>query len=43
MCRISVDHPLENHHYQHAVNQLIDTFFMIGRLSEGTYQLPIVV
>lgn len=42
MCRIAVDHILENHHYQHAVNQLIVTFFMIGRMSEGTYQLPIV-
>jgi hypothetical protein len=43
MCRIAVDHILENQHYQHAVNQLIVTFFMIGRMSEGTYQLPIVV
>ncbi|MCW2757390.1 MAG: hypothetical protein JWO46_1136 [Nocardioidaceae bacterium] len=42
MCRISVDHILENHQYQHAVNQLIVTFFMIGRMSGGTYQLPIV-
>ena len=42
MCRIAVDHILENHAYQHAVNQLIVTFFMIGRMSEGTYQLPIV-
>jgi hypothetical protein len=23
--------------------QLIVTFFMVGRMSEGTYQLPIVV
>ncbi len=43
MCRIAVDHILENHHYQHAVNQLIVTFFMIGRMSDGTFQLPIVV
>ena len=43
ICRIAVDHILENHNYQHAVNQLIVTFFMIGRLSKGTYQLPIVV
>jgi hypothetical protein len=43
MCRIAVDHILENPHYQHAVNQLIVTFFMIGRMSDGTYQLPIVV
>lgn len=43
MVRISVDHILENQHYQHAVNQLIVTFFMIGRMSEGSYQLPIVV
>lgn len=43
MCRISVDHILEDHRYQHAINQLIVTFFMIGRMSEGTYQLPIVV
>lgn len=43
MCRIAVDHILENHQYQHAVNQLIVTFFMIGRMSEGTYQLPVVV
>jgi hypothetical protein len=42
MCRIAVDHILENHAYQHAVNQLIVTFFMIGRMSDGTYQLPIV-
>lgn len=43
MCRIAIDHILENHRYQHAVNQLIVTFFMIGRMSEGTYQLPVVV
>jgi hypothetical protein len=43
MCRIAVDHILENHGYQHAVNQLIVTFFMIGRMSDGTFQLPIVM
>jgi endogenous inhibitor of DNA gyrase (YacG/DUF329 family) len=43
MCRIAVDHILEDHRYQHAVNQLIVTFFMIGRMSEGTFQLPIVM
>lgn len=43
MCRIAVDHILEDQRYQHAVNQLIVTFFMIGRMSEGDYQLPIVV
>ncbi|HET7173439.1 MAG TPA: hypothetical protein VFI30_04085 [Nocardioidaceae bacterium] len=43
MCRISVDHILENDAYQHGVNQLIVIFFMIGRMSNGTYQLPIVV
>ena len=36
-------HLLENPHYQHAINELIVTFFMIGRMSNGTYQLPIVV
>jgi hypothetical protein len=43
MCRIAVDHILEDHRYQNAVNQLIVTFFMIGRMSDGTFQLPIVV
>ncbi|WP_344771708.1 hypothetical protein [Nocardioides panacisoli] len=43
MCRIAVDHILEDHRYQHAVNQLIVTFFMIGRMSEGSYQLPVVL
>lgn len=42
MCRIAVDHILENPDYQHAVNQLIVTFFMIGRMSNGSFQLPIV-
>jgi hypothetical protein len=27
----------------HSVNQLIVSFFMIGRMSDGTYQLPIIV
>ncbi|WP_156392049.1 MULTISPECIES: hypothetical protein [unclassified Nocardioides] len=43
MCRIAVDHVLEDQRYQHAVNQLIVNFFMIGRMSGGTYQLPIVI
>ncbi|WGX95860.1 hypothetical protein [Nocardioides sp. L-11A] len=43
MCRIAVDHILEDHRYQHAVNQLIVTFFMIGRMTDGDYQLPIIV
>lgn len=43
MCRIAVDHILEDHRYQHAVNQLIVTFFMIGRMSGGNYRLPVAV
>lgn len=43
MCRIAVDHVLEDHRYQHAVNQLVVTFFMIGRMTEGTYRLPVIV
>lgn len=43
MCRIAVDHLLVDHRYQHAVNQLIVTFFMIGRMTKGAYQLPVVV
>lgn len=42
ICRIAVDHILENTAYQHAVNQLIVTFFMVGRMSDGSFQLPIV-
>lgn len=42
MCRIVVDHILEDHRYQHAVNQLIVTFCMIGRMSRGDYQLPVI-
>ncbi|WP_164477770.1 hypothetical protein [Nocardioides pantholopis] len=42
LCRIAVDHILENQAYQHAVNQLGVTFFMIGRMSQGSFQLPIV-
>jgi hypothetical protein len=33
---------IENPEYQHAVNQLILTFFLIGRMSSGSYPLPIV-
>lgn len=42
LCRIAVDRILENPDYQHAVNQLGVTFFMIGRMSNGSFQLPIV-
>lgn len=42
ICRIAVDHILEDPGYQHAVNQLIVTFFIIGRTSGGSFQLPIV-
>lgn len=28
--------------YQRAVNQLVVVFFMIGRMGEGSYNLPIV-
>ena len=40
LCRIAVDHLLENPDYQHAVNQLGVTFFMIGRMGNGSSNSP---
>lgn len=42
LIRIGVHALLEDYHYQRAVNQLIVIYFMIGRISEGSYTLPIV-
>lgn len=43
LCRIAVDHILENQRYQHAVNQLIVIYYMIGRMTDGDYKLPVIV
>jgi hypothetical protein len=41
LVRIGVYGLLEDHNYQRAVNQLVVAFFMIGRMGEGSYNLPI--
>lgn len=42
LVRIGAYGPLEDHNYQRAVNQLVVVFFMIGRMGEGSYNLPVV-
>lgn len=42
LVRIGTRSLFEDHRYQRALNQMIVIFFMVGRMTEGTYTLPTI-
>ncbi|MFT4264387.1 MAG: hypothetical protein QM572_13450 [Nocardioides sp.] len=42
LCRIATNAPLEDYRNQRAINQLVVIYFMVGRMTDGDFELPAV-